>query len=467
MNRRDGLSGARLGYDAPVISSQLPARVDVAIVGAGLAGLAAAEHLRAAGASVAVLEARDRVGGRAWSETLGRARFDRGGQWIGPGQDRLVTLAARLGVETFATWSKGDKVLDDGGRMRRYAGDIPSLGPLELAQLHLALRRIDRLTAQVSARDPASSPGALQLDARTVADEARRLPPRVRDVLEVAVGAIFGTSAAELSLLWFLSYLRAGGGLMKLSTIHGGAQERRFVGGAQTLAERWRDRMPGAVFTGAPVRRIVQRDAGTPQGEVIVTSDRGTVAARACVVAVPPPLAAAIELEPAAPARTQLVQRAAMGAIVKLVLTYERAFWRERGFSGEVVSTRGPLSVVFDNTSHDGNQPALLGFVQAGPARRWHGDTAPVLAQLARWFGDDARHPTAVAATDWSAEPWSRGCPVAVFGPGALTGAGTTLRAPLGRVCFAGTETAVEWTGYLEGALESGERAAREVLRVI
>ena len=156
-----------------------------------------------------------------------------------------------------------------------------------------------------------------------------------------------------------------------------------------------------------------------------------------------------------------------MGAIVKIVLAYERPFWRERGMSGEVVSTRGPLSVLFDNTSHDGKQPALVGFIQATPARRWRGDLAPVIAQLVRWFGDDAAHPTAVVATDWSAEPWSRGCPVAVMAPGALTTAGTTLRQPLGRVCFAGTETAVEWTGYLEGALESGERAAREVLRVI
>ncbi|MBE7448100.1 MAG: FAD-dependent oxidoreductase [Kofleriaceae bacterium] len=445
-----------------MIVPDLPARVDVAVVGAGLAGLAAAEHLRAAGASVVVVEARDRVGGRAWSEALGRGRFDRGGQWLGPGQDRLAALADRLGVATFATWSTGQKLLDDGERVRRYAGDVPTLGPLELLQLHLAIRRVDRLTARVPAADPLAAPRAAALDARTVTDLARHLPRRVRGVLDVAVGAIFGVAPAELSLLWFLAYLRAGGGLMNLSTIAGGAQERRFVGGAQTLAERWVERLDAPVVTAAPVRRVRQRD-----GEVVVTSDRGAVAARAAVIAVPPPLAATIDLEPAAPARAQLVQRTAMGAIVKVVVAYERAFWRERGLSGEVVSTRGPLSVLFDNTSHDGRQPALVGFVQAGPARRWHGDAAPVVAQLVRWFGAEAAAPQGLAITDWCAEPWSRGCPVAVMPPGALTTAGTTLRQPVGRVHFAGTETATAWTGYLEGALESGERAAREVVRVL
>jgi monoamine oxidase len=327
-------------------------------------------------------------------------------------------------------------------------------------QLHLALRRIDRMTARVSARDPASAKHAAALDARTVADEARRLSRRVRGVFDVAIGAIFGVDPAELSLLWFLAYLRAGGGIMNLSTIQGGAQERRFVGGTQTIAERWVERLDAPIVTGAPVRRIEQKG-----DDVIVTGDRGTIAARSVVVAVPPPLTAAIEMSPASPARAQLVQRAAMGAIVKVCIAYERAFWRERGLSGEVVSTRGPLAVLFDNTSSDGAQPALVGFVQAGPARRWNGDTAPVMAQLVRWFGDEARHPVAIATTDWSAEPWSRGCPVAVMAPGALTTGGTTLRQPVGRVHFAGTETAVEWTGYLEGALESGERAAREVVR--
>jgi monoamine oxidase len=449
---------------------ELPDRVDVAIVGAGFAGLAAAAALRAAGARVTVLEARDRVGGRVWTQEVGGGRFDLGGQWIGPGQERLAALAARLGVATFPTFANGAKILDDGRTVSRYQGTIPSLGPLELAELHVALRRIDRMTARVSARDPAATRHAARLDAMTVADHARRIrSPRVRALLETALGTIFGVESSEMSMLWFLAYLRAGGGLMKLCEIEGGAQERRFVGGAQTVADRWAAELD-VVATGAPVRRIAQRGGTAPGGEVVVSTGRGDVAARRAIVAVPPPLAARIELDPAAPGRRdQLIQRQAMGAIVKLVITYERPFWRERGLSGEVVALGGgPASLAFDNCSHDLRHPALLAFVQAEPARRWSGSSGEVpavLSQLARWFGEEARRPAAVATVDWTSEPWSRGCPVAVAAPRALTSTATTLREPVGRVHFAGTETASEWTGYIEGALESGERAAREVLR--
>ncbi|MCA9679092.1 MAG: FAD-dependent oxidoreductase, partial [Myxococcales bacterium] len=237
-------------------------------------------------------------------------------------------------------------------------------------------------------------------------------------------------------------------------------------GGAQGVADRWAAELGDAIVLGAPVRRVVWRD-----GEVVVHGERGAIAARRVVIAVPPPLAARIELDPAGPARRdQLVQRAAMGAIVKVIVAYERPFWRERELSGEVVSLGGPASVVFDNCSHDLRQPALLAFVQAEAARRWTAapdDAGPVLDQLARYFGDEARRPVTIATADWAAEPWSRGCPVAVMAPRALTSTGTTLREPVGPIHFAGTETAVEWTGYIEGALESGERAAREVIRAL
>jgi monoamine oxidase len=216
------------------------------------------------------------------------------------------------------------------------------------------------------------------------------------------------------------------------------------------------------------VRRIVHASPTAPGGEVVVTTERGTIAARRAVLAVPPPLAARIELDPPAPARrVQLVGRHAMGAIVKVIVAYETPFWRAAGFSGEAVATQpSPVAVTFDNCLPDDGAASLLCFVQADAARRWGGDATAVLEPLARWFGDAARRPVAIEAVDWTAEPWSLGCPTAVAAPGALM-SGTTLREPIGRVHIAGTESATEWTGYIEGALESGERAAREVMRAV
>jgi monoamine oxidase len=217
------------------------------------------------------------------------------------------------------------------------------------------------------------------------------------------------------------------------------------------------------------VRRIAQSAGG-----VDVVTDRGAVRARRAIVAIPPPLAARIDFDPLLPARRdQLLQRAAMGAIVKVVACYERPFWRAQGLSGEVVATAPePFAVVFDNSSHDLAQPALLGFVVGERARAYGALPAAerqrvAAAALGRWFGDEARHPVAIAELDWAAEPWTRGCPVAAFAPGALTRTGGGLRAPVGLVHWAGTETATEWTGYFEGALESAERAVREVMRAL
>jgi monoamine oxidase len=446
-------------------------QVDVVIVGAGIAGLAAARGLVRAGIDVQLVEARDRVGGRAVTRTVGRGRFDLGGQWMGPGQHRLAALATGLGAATFPTHHAGGKLLDDRGRIRRYQGDIPRLPPWELLELHRALRRLDAAMVDVPVEDPAAARNAAALDERTVADWAGRLLPsrRMRALFEASLGAVFGASSAEMSLLWFLAYLRAGGGLMKLVGITGGAQQDRFVDGAGGLAEAMAAGLGDRVALAAPVRRIAQRG-----GAVDVVTDRGTVRARRAIVAVPPPLAARIDFDPLLPARRdQLLQRAAMGAIIKVVACYERPFWRDRGLSGEVVATApDPFAVVFDNSSHDLAQPALLGFIVGDRARIFGALPAAdrqraATAALARWFGAEAAHPTAIAELDWAAEAWTRGCPVAAVAPGALTRTGGGLRAPVGAVHWAGTETATEWTGYFEGALESAERVVREVMRAL
>jgi len=448
--------------------------IDCVVVGAGLAGLSAARTLAAQGAEVIVLEARDRVGGRTLSRRLGGGTFDLGAQWLGPTQRRMHALVAELGLRTYPTWATGRKVLDHAGRVSTYAGTIPKMAPWDLAAMEVALRRLERMRKTVPLEAAERAARADEWDGMTVESWKRSAVPfaGAQGVFDAAVRSVFGAEPAELSLLHFLFYLNSGGGLMSLVEIEGGAQETRVLGGTQQIARRMAEPLGERVVLGAPVTSIEQT-----AHEVIVRGERNAWSAKRVIVAVPPALAGRIRYEPGLPlSRDQLTQRVPMGATVKAIALYERPFWRARGLSGEAVATGGPVTAAFDNGTPETEtaraQPALLGFLVGRPAREWARLGAAerrraVLSSLARWFGEEAAEPTEYLEQDWSLEPWTRGCPVGNFAPGALTQLGEALRAPIGRLHFAGTETAREWNGYMEGAVESGERAAREVLAAI
>ena len=440
---------------------------DVVVVGAGLAGLAAARRLADGGAAVRVLEARDRVGGRVLTQRAGAGSFDLGAQWIGPGQHRVLALAAELGLETFPTWHEGRKVLDLAGKTSTYKGTIPSMSPLKLMILQRTINAVEKRAAAVPVEAPWSAARAEEWDGTTVEAWKRRnvLSKDVRGVFDVAARTVFGAEPAELSLLHFLYYVHSGGGLMSLVEIAGGAQETRFVEGAQGLAEGLARGLGENVELSSPVSSIEQRSDG-----VLVTGASGHRFASYAVVAVPPTLAGRIQWEPALPAmRDELTQRYPMGATIKAHLLYERPFWRDEGLSGEAVLTEGPVSAFFDNSSGDGAQPALLAFSVGTAARRLGAlDQAQRRNQIVRaavgCFGGKAADITGYVDKDWSADPWTRGCPTGIAPPGVLTTHGPALREPAGRVHWAGTESATEWTGYMDGAIQSGERAADEIL---
>ena len=441
---------------------------DVCVVGAGLAGLTAARDLVAAGREVVVLEARDRVGGRVLTERLSDGTpVDHGGQWIGPGQHRMAHLAEELGLETFPTYDEGENLLDFGGRTARYEGAIPRLSPVVLADMAQAQTRFDRLAQRVPLDAPWAADRADEWDGQTFESWIRRnaVTRGARELFTLYSEAVFAADPADLSLLHALFYTHSGNGVDVLAGTRDGAQQDRFVDGAQGVALGLAGGLGTRVRLEQPVRRVDWSDDG-----VMVLTDSVLVAARHAVIAVPPPLAARIRYEPALPpARDQLTQRLPMGAVIKCHAVYERPFWRDDGLTGQATTDVGPVKVTFDNSPPDGTPGVLLGFVEGANARalsRLDADDrrSEVLGSLTALFGTAAARPLEYTERDWSAEEWTRGCYAALFTPGTWTQLGPALRAPVGPIHWAGTETATVWCGYMDGAVQSGERAAREIL---
>lgn len=440
---------------------------DVVVVGAGLAGLTVAEKLVAGGASVRVLEARGRVGGRTELQDFEGAPFDLGAQWIGPTQRRMIALAERFEMASFKTFHAGERRMWMGGKMRRWTGRIPNLSLPELLETQLSVWKLDRFADKVPVEAPWDGPDAEALDHRSLAawrDEQLR-SRRSRAVFDVAVRTVLGVEPAEVSALWFLFYMRAGENFLSHTEIDKGSQESRLVEGAGAFAQHLAKGLAGHITLDAPVHTVTQRDDG-----VVLSTPGGEHRARYAVFCVPPSLLPKVVFDPAPDAgRTRLWTRMPMGATVKVAAVYERAFWREQGVAGELVSDEGPVSYVVDNTSHDGKVASLLCFVVGKHARAWS-MTAPeerharVRAQLGKWFGEEGGRPRALVDKDWGEDPWTGGCPVCNPAPVTLSVEGVLLRQPMGRVHFAGTETATAWTGYMEGAVQSGERAATELL---
>ncbi|HST70484.1 MAG TPA: FAD-dependent oxidoreductase [Solirubrobacterales bacterium] len=462
---------------------------DVAIVGAGLAGLVAARRLAAAGLRPLVLEARDRVGGRILNEEIGDGKVvEVGGQWIGPGQERIAALATELGVTTFPTHDEGRHLLEVGGKRTSYAGALTdarvellrdlsrAVSPLALADLELARARLDRMARQVPLDAPWAAPKARRWDEQTFASWLRRntRSAAARTLLGLATEAVWAAEPADVSLLHVLFYAHSGGGFNRLLGTGGGAQQDRFHGGSQRipllLAEQLGEEQ---LRLGAPVRRI---EHGS-EGVVLHAGDEPhatlTVRAKRAIVAVPPTLAGRIAYDPPLPAlRDQLTQRMPQGTVIKTMAIYEEPFWRRDGLSGQAATDVGPARVVFDNSPPDGSPGVLLGFLEGRLAREWGGRPAAerqqaILAGHARLFGERAAAPQQFIERVWADEEWTRGCYGCLMTTGGWTEYGRALRAPIGSLHWAGAETATVWNGYMDGAVQSGERACEEVVSAL
>ena len=439
-------------------------KVDVVVVGAGLSGLIAARRLHEAGKRVVVLEAQDRVGGRLLSGEVGGHHVDVGGQFFGPTQTAVKALAKELGLPLVPTYTEGETILETSegiARMDPTATDSPLFG--ELVSLS---QEIDAMAGEVGTHAPWNTPQAEQLDAQTLGSwaDAQGLSPTSRSVLNIATRAVLGAEPEETSLLYWAYYVAQSDNLAMLLGTGGGAQGEWMPGGTQQMPLRVAEMLGGAVRLSSPVTRISQHETG-----VVVTTPNAEFTAEQVIVAIPPHIADAIAFNPSLPAARQSLQKGApFGTYLKVIVTYDRPFWRTQGLSGAASSDVGPICNTLDESSDDGTG-AMLGFIAGDNARTWlalnpEDGRQAILDQLARWFGPEARSPTGLHVQDWVADPYTKGGPVAVLPPTVLSQAGAALREPCGRIYWAGTETATKWTGYMDGAVRAGEAAAKQIL---
>ena len=443
---------------------------DVIVVGAGLSGLIAARTVLAAGLRPLILEADERVGGRILTEeALPGLPVELGAQWIGDTHHRMFALAAELGVETFPQFDDGESSYDLAGSGVLRGDEFAARFADELGELERVLRILDELAAGVPADAPWQAPRAAEWDAITAGAwyDAQGLSPVARTLLEICTVGILAVPTVEASFLHLLFTIQTCGVTAELfAESEGGAQTTRFVGGTGEIPRRLAALVAEHIVLKAPVQCIEHT------ADAVTVHCRGGLAVqgRRVIVAISPTLAGRIMYDPPLSGiRDQLTQRAPNASAMKAFFIYDEPFWRADGLNGQLISDVGPARMSNDTCLPGDDRGVILLFLEGEQARTFgrlpvDERRSAMTAELVRHFGPKAADPLCYVDGEWSERQWTRGCYNANFGPLVWTNYGSALAAPIGVIHWASTDTAAQWSAYMEGAVEAGERAANAVI---
>jgi putrescine oxidase len=442
---------------------------DVVIIGAGVAGLTAANELKRAGLSVAVLEARDRAGGRLWTDVIDGAMLEIGGQWVSPDQDALKETIAELGLETYSRYREGESVyIGKGGELTRFTGEIFPVAPETEKEIVRLIEVLDGLVAQIDPDKPWEHPDAEALDRISFEAwlEAQTDDQEARDNIALFIaGAMLTKPAYAFSALQALLMAASAGSFSHLVDADFILDER-VVGGLQQVPLLLAERLGEDVILDQPVTEVHWSDEG-----VRVVTDNGlAVRARFVILAHAPILYPWIEFAPPLPRlKQQMHQHISMGFVIKVHAVYDRPFWRQQGLSGTAFSPYELSHEAYDNTNHGDERGTLVGFVSDQRADEVFRLTPEerkerILESLSHYYGDEAKNPIVYYESDWGSEEWTRGAYAASFDMGGLHRYGADLREAVGPIGFACSDLAGAGYQHVDGAIRMGRLVASQIL---
>ncbi|KAL4778223.1 hypothetical protein BJX76DRAFT_362930 [Aspergillus varians] len=449
---------------------------DLLVIGAGLSGLQAAQSAQQSGLSVAVIEARDRIGGKVWSVPLasGRGYADLGGAWINVAlQPRVGGYVKRFGLKTVQQRLEGRAVMQEGPEKRFEFpfGVTPDFTPEEKTSLEFIRDHIQ--AESLKPGPPKVTDDNVSLD-QYVRDLGAQ--PNVVKMVNLWAQVMHGLEATEYSAAWFIDYCRRNRGLLAIRADDAsGGQHLRFQDGAQSLATTIANLIGASnIHLSSPVASIT--DQGTYISITTTTTGR-TFIGRKCILSIPSTMYKELNIQPSLPQPVQEVTNATvLGDYNKAIVCYDRPWWRDQGFNGYFASYTGPVILARDTSVEKSQHYSLTCFVNGKPGREWgklrpHERRAVVLAQLAKIFQSgldgDVYKPIEFFDQIWQHEPFSRGALAPITALGHHTRFASVYGRPVGNIHFVGTEYSNEWKGYMEGAICSGEVGAEEVVKAL
>ncbi|XP_047112365.1 probable flavin-containing monoamine oxidase A [Schistocerca piceifrons] len=462
-------------------SGRLYTAADIAIIGAGLSGLTAAYRILKKDPSlrVIVLEAKDDVGGRTQTVLLkvaggGKEPFDVGGQWVDSGQDDIMLLLDELEITSFPQYRDGKKVFEFGAHLKTEDNCfIPACSWYCRFQLNSFVRKVENIMKRINWNEPLEDPYVKELDSMTLETflNCHLQTQLAVGIMKSFIQTCIGAESSQISALYFISFVNGKQGFInKLKLIFPGDDTQRIMNGAHYISMRLAEEIGDSLELGDNVIEVVQLDETVD----IMTASQKLYRCQYAIMAIPPSEVQKIYFMPPLPAQhKKLLDHFPAGHMIKFVATYNEAFWREKELSGEAVSDGGldpaefPISMTYDLTT-PGGHPAIGGHITGSQMDSFILRSAEkrkqlVLHHLLKLFGEEALRPIDYVEKNWCEELYIGGCPIQYLTPGVMS-CKHFMRQPFIRVYWAGTEAAVSWFGYMNGAVQAGNVAALETL---